>query len=608
MRPVSVWQWSARGLLLCLLCSLCLGSPSPSTDPEKRAESQGLRFRLAGFPRKPYEGRVEIQRAGEWGTICDDDFTLQAAHVLCRELGFTEATGWTHSAKYGPGTGRIWLDNLSCRGTEQSVTECASRGWGNSDCTHDEDAGVICKDQRLPGFSDSNVIEGRVRLKGGAHPGEGRVEVLKASTWGTVCDRKWDLHAASVVCRELGFGSAREALSGARMGQGMGAIHLSEVRCSGQELSLWKCPHKNITAEDCSHSQDAGVRCNLPYTGVETRIRLSGGRSQHEGRVEVQIGGPGSLRWGLICGDDWGTLEAMVACRQLGLGYANHGLQETWYWDSGNITEVVMSGVRCTGTELSLDQCAHHGTHLACKRTGTRFTAGVICSETASDLLLHSALVQETAYIEDRPLHMLYCAAEENCLASSARSANWPYGHRRLLRFSSQIHNLGRADFRPKAGRHSWVWHECHGHYHSMDIFTHYDILTANGTKVAEGHKASFCLEDTECQEDVSKRYECANFGEQGITVGCWDLYRHDIDCQWIDITDVKPGNYILQVVINPNFEVAESDFTNNAMKCNCKYDGHRIWVHNCHIGDAFSEEANRRFERYPGQTSNQII
>uniref|UniRef100_A0AC11E338 Lysyl oxidase like 3 n=1 Tax=Ovis aries TaxID=9940 RepID=A0AC11E338_SHEEP len=588
MGPVSVWQWSLWGLLL---CSLCLGSPTPSTAPEKRAGSQGLRFRLAGFPRKPFEGRVEIQRAGEWGTICDDDFTLQAAHVLCRELGFTEATGWTHSAKYGPGTGRIWLDNLSCSGTERSVTECASRGWGNSDCTHDEDAGVICKDERLPGFSDSNVIEVRVRLKGGAHPGEGRVEVLKAGTWGTVCDRKWDVQAASVVCRELGFGSAREALSGARMGQGMGAIHLSEVRCSGQELSLWKCPHKNITAEDCSHSQDAGVRCNLPYTGVETKIRLSGGRSRHEGRVEVQIGGPGSFHWGLICGDDWGTLEAMVACRQLGLGYANHGLQETWYWDSGNVTEVVMSGVRCTGTELSLDQCAHHGTHVTCRRTGSRFTAGVICSETASDLLLHSALVQETAYIEDRPLHMLYCAAEENCLASSARSANWPYGHRRLLRFSSQIHNLGRADFRPKAGRHSWVWHECHGHYHSMDIFTHYDILTPNGTKVAEGHKASFCLEDTECQEDVSKRYECANFGEQGITVGCWDLYRHDIDCQWIDITDVKPGNYILQVVINPNFEVAESDFTNNAMKCNCKYDGHRIWVHNCHIGTWWEEK-----------------
>ncbi|XP_028600490.2 lysyl oxidase homolog 3 isoform X2 [Podarcis muralis] len=776
-RTMGLALWEVLGLLCGVWLGVGAAQQSTPAAPTVQSTPAGpkLQFRLAGYPRKHNEGRIEVFYGQEWGTICDDDFTLANAHVLCRHLGFVAATGWTHSAKYGKGIGRIWLDNVNCGGSEKSITDCRSRGWGNSDCSHEEDAGVICKDERIPGFVDSNVIETeqnqveelrlrpvvshakrplpvaegivevrhrgswaqicdenwssrnsrvicgmlgfpaekkvnrnfyklslerqplnyrlhsvaclgtevhlslcsfefykgnatgvcragmpavvscvpgplfatgnaqkkkrqrqqtgqqRVRLKGGAKPGEGRVEVLKNGEWGTVCDDRWSLASASVVCRELGFGSAKEALTGARMGQGMGQIHLNEVRCLGTEKSLWSCPHKNITQEDCKHTEDAAVRCNVPYMGHETTIRIAGGRTAFEGRVEVKHAG----RWGTVCSTGWSTTEAMVACRQLGLGYAMHAVTETWYWDASNVTEMVLSGVKCGGHEMALSHCQHHST-LNCPKTGTRFAAGVICSETASDLLLHAPLVQETAYIEDRPLHMLYCAAEENCLSSSARNANWPYGHRRLLRFSSQIHNNGRADFRPKAGRHSWVWHECHGHYHSMDVFTHYDLLTSNGTKVAEGHKASFCLEDTECHEDVSKRYECANFGEQGITVGCWDLYRHDIDCQWIDITDVKAGNYILQVVINPRYEVAESDFTNNAMKCNCKYDGHRIWVHSCHIGtfqgvflgglaggpllflmpssgpsaagDALSEEANRRFEQYPGQLNNQIL
>ncbi|KAL4641683.1 hypothetical protein GN956_G10390 [Arapaima gigas] len=791
----SLWQQcsgTATALLLALWLSLCVGQNQPSAQPG----GNKLKLRLAGYPRKHNEGRIEILYKDEWGTICDDDFTLANAHVLCRQLGFVSATGWTHSAKYGKGTGQIWLDNLQCRGSEKGVELCESRGWGNSDCTHDEDAGVICKDERLPGFVDSNVIEMQVdenhfqevrlrpaagaprkmpvtegtvevkfkdgwaqvcglgwgpknvrvvcgmmgfpsekkarnlttsrpgsnirihsvactgnevhlsvcsmeftkgnvsatcpggvpatvsclpgqqfsntngkkkksktltkmRLKGGAKAGEGRVEVLKNNQWGTVCDDRWNLQAASVVCRELGFGSAKEAMTGARMGQGIGPIHMSEVQCTGWEKSLWNCHFKNITQGNCKHSEDASVRCNVPYMAYEQtmrltggqsstegrvevametkngtwvwglvcgegwgtreaavicrqlglgyaksglQIRLVGGRSTHEGRVEVKVGS----RWGTLCSDGWTTREAMVACRQLGLGYSLHAITETWYWETSNVTDMVLSGVKCIGNEMSLSHCRHHAT-VNCPKAGSRFAAGVICSDTASDLVLNAPLVEQTVYIEDRPLHMLYCAAEENCLSKSAAKANWPYGHRRLLRFSSEIHNIGRADFRPKAGRHSWVWHECHRHYHSMDIFTHYDLLSVNGTKVADGHKASFCLEDTECHEGISKRYECANFGEQGITVGCWDLYRHDIDCQWIDITDIKPGNYILQVIINPNFEVAESDFTNNAMKCNCKYDGHRIWLHKCHLGDAFSDDAEKRFEQYPGLLSNRI-
>lgn len=88
-------------------------SPTPSSSPTSQPQTERLKVRLSGYPRKHNEGRVELFYKGEWGTICDDDFSITNANVLCRQLGFVSATGWTHSAKYGKGQGRSDLSRFT---------------------------------------------------------------------------------------------------------------------------------------------------------------------------------------------------------------------------------------------------------------------------------------------------------------------------------------------------------------------------------------------------------------------------------------------------------------------------------------------------------------
>ncbi|XP_046570927.1 scavenger receptor cysteine-rich type 1 protein M130-like isoform X2 [Haliotis rubra] len=90
-------------------------------------------------------GRLEVYYNGTWGTVCDDGFDTDEAKVACRQLGLYKS-GVTPRAiqEFGFGGGRIWLDDLSCSGTESSLASCSHGKWGVHDCQHIEDVGIIC--------------------------------------------------------------------------------------------------------------------------------------------------------------------------------------------------------------------------------------------------------------------------------------------------------------------------------------------------------------------------------------------------------------------------------------------------------------------------------
>ena len=100
-------------------------------------------LRLVGGE-EDHEGRVEVYHDGEWGTVCDDYWGIADARVACRQLGFANANAAPRRARFGEGSGPIWMDNMDCTGAETALADCEFRGWGVHNCRHREDAGAVC--------------------------------------------------------------------------------------------------------------------------------------------------------------------------------------------------------------------------------------------------------------------------------------------------------------------------------------------------------------------------------------------------------------------------------------------------------------------------------
>ncbi|KAG2457579.1 HIPL1 protein, partial [Polypterus senegalus] len=107
-------------------------------------------LRLANEEGRRDRGRVEIYINKEWGTICDDLWNVQAAAVVCHQLGFQYVVRASKKAEFGEGRHlRILLDDVQCEGNETSLLQCKHSEIGHHNCGHYEDAGVVCGSGQL---------------------------------------------------------------------------------------------------------------------------------------------------------------------------------------------------------------------------------------------------------------------------------------------------------------------------------------------------------------------------------------------------------------------------------------------------------------------------
>ncbi|XP_021081515.1 T-cell differentiation antigen CD6 isoform X3 [Mesocricetus auratus] len=223
------------------------------------AENQAVRLVDGG---SRCAGRVEMLEHGEWGTVCDDTWDLEDAHVVCKQL----RCGWAVQALAGlhftPGQGPIHRDQVNCSGTETYLWDCTGLP-GDRYCGHKEDAGVVCSEHQS------------WRLTGGVDSCEGQVEVHYQGVWSTVCDSVWYTSEAKVLCRSLGCGSEVDRPRGLPHSLA-GRMYYS---CEGDELALSKCSWRFNNSNLCSQSLAARVICsgsrrhhNLSTSAVPSQV------------------------------------------------------------------------------------------------------------------------------------------------------------------------------------------------------------------------------------------------------------------------------------------------------------------------------------------------
>ncbi|KAL4239801.1 scavenger receptor [Mactra antiquata] len=289
----------------------------------------GSQVRLAGGITSS-SGRVEVTKDGiTWGTVCDDEFDVNDAKVICRMLGFTdtEYAQVESPDRYGRGSGEIMLDDTNCQGNESDVFHCYYST--DADCDHTEDVGVSCQTP--------------LRLNGNArHIGMVEIKEAMNDSWSPVCFDSIDDRAGKVICQMLGLSIGKIHLTNATIENNLISTIGKKWTCNGTETDLQSCVS---SVHECSLGEAAFLECS-------TRIRLQDGPNNQTGRVEVYHNG----QWGTVCDDSFDDKAASVVCSMLGFNPRQARAIDGVAFGEG-LGDIVIDDIRCTGLESDIADC-----------------------------------------------------------------------------------------------------------------------------------------------------------------------------------------------------------------------------------------------------------
>ncbi|MBI2377197.1 MAG: hypothetical protein HYV07_24570 [Deltaproteobacteria bacterium] len=327
-------------------------------------------------------------------------------------------------------------------------------------------------------------------------------------------------------------------------------------------------PEKPDAGELCPPSEDCsadGIECGPIMQGSKC-IRHCGGCTAPEtcGALEPNHCGC-RARTCEDLGYECGTFLNICDQQSIECGQCPGDLVCGALGDEHSCGKVVQEGGECDEVQRV---CADGLSCCGRYRRACRAIVAGACPDPLPDIVIDKHELDRTAFLTEQYFNLSDCVVDEGCAQSGAR---------RLLKFATKALNVGEASldigdpYNPPMGMTpediGFVWHTCHMHYH-WNGWIAYRLKDSAGQIVASTPKMSFGLEDVgrfdTASPIVSPTPVFLTSGNQGISIGWYDLYDADTFCQWVDVTDVPPGVYTLEAEVNPDRNFDESDLTNN--------------------------------------------